>query len=265
MAVGMRGRRIHRRVAGGILVLGMAWSVLGAAAQTATNAAAPAGGTNAAAGPATNAMPHFVVEGYQVLGNTLLPEEAIKGIFDRHTGTNVGFEDISAGIKELKAEYHARGYDTISVTIPQQRITNNIFKIQVFEGRLVQILVKGNRYFSSNNVMRSLPSLKTNIYLNSKVFQPELDRANANQDRQIFPEIQEGPETNTSVLALGVKDRLPLHVKVEANNQSSPGTPEMRLNSSAVYNNLWQLDHALGVQVPVFGGGLQGREPVGVI
>ena len=48
-----------------------------------------------------------------VLGNTLLPEEAIKAITDRHTGTNLLAEDIVSTIKELQAEYHARGYDTI--------------------------------------------------------------------------------------------------------------------------------------------------------
>jgi hemolysin activation/secretion protein len=237
-------------VAVGIVWLGMAWPVFADPAQElqkpGTNSTAAAS-TNATAAT-TNAMPHFVLEGYEVQGNTLLPEATVKAIFDRHIGTNVGFEDVSAGIKELKAEYHARGYDTIDVTIPQQRITNNIFKIQVFEGRLVEIIVKGNRWYSSNNVMRALPGLKTNSYLNSKLFQPELDRANANQDRQIFPEIHPGPETNTTELVLGVRDRFPLHVKVEANNQSAPGTPEMRLNSSAVYNNLWELDHALGVQ-----------------
>jgi hemolysin activation/secretion protein len=242
-----RGRAVFR-LAAASLVFGMAWPVAAAPPQASQSATPPAAGTNSTAGATTNAMPHFVVDGYEVLGNTLLPQETVQAIFGRHTGTNVGFEDVSSGIKELQAEYHARGYDTIKVTIPQQRITNNIFKIQVFEGRLVEIVVKGNRYYSSNNVMRALPSLKTNIYLNSKVFQPELDRANANQDRQIFPEIQEGPDVNTSALVLGVRDRFPLHVKIEANNQSAPGTPEMRLNSSAVYNNLWQLDQALGVQ-----------------
>jgi len=189
-----------------------------------------------------------VVEHYEVTGNTLLPEEAVKAILDRHTGTNLAPEDIIGAIKELQAEYHARGYDTISVTFPQQDIVSNTFKIQVFEGRLVDIIVKGNRYYSSNNVMRALPSLKTNIFLNSKVFQSELDRANANQDRQIFPKILPGPDTNTSALELDVRDRFPLHFKFEANNQSSPGTPEQRLNTSAVYNNLWQLNHLLGVQ-----------------
>ena len=209
------------------------------------SAAAPPAGANATAAAAAK---HYVVEHYDVMGNTLLPEEALRAILDRHTGTNLAPEDIISAIKDLKAEYHARGYDTVDVTFPQQVIVSNTFKIQVFEGRLADIIVKGNRYYSSNNVMRALPSLKTNIFLNSKVIQPELDRANANQDRQIFPEIRPGPETNTSALILNVRDRFPFHLKIEADNQSSPGTPEMRLNSSAVYNNLWQLDHSLGVQ-----------------
>jgi hemolysin activation/secretion protein len=211
-----------------------------------------AAGTNATETNARAAalVKRYVVERYDVQGNTLLPEEAVRAITQRHTGTNLAPDDITGAIKDLQAEYHARGYDTVSVTFPQQTIVSNTFKIQVFEGLLVDIIVKGNRYFSSNNVMRALPSLKTNIYLNSKLFQGELDRANANQDRQIYPHIMPGPanETNTSALELDVKDRFPLHVKLEANNQSSPGTPEMRMNSSAVYNNLWQLEHSLGVQ-----------------
>jgi hemolysin activation/secretion protein len=118
----------------------------------------------------------------------------------------------------------------------------------VFEGRLAEITVTGNRYYSSNNVMRVLPGLKTNIFLNSKLLQPQLDLANANQDRQIYPEIHPGPDSNTTSLMLRVKDQLPLHAKLEANNQSTPGTPDLRLATSAVYDNLWQLDHSMGIQ-----------------
>jgi hemolysin activation/secretion protein len=207
--------------------------------------------SEATAGPQSAIPPapkRYVVEHYEVTGNTLLPEEAVRAIVERHTGTNLAPEDILGAIKDLQAEYHARGYDTINVTFPQQNIVSNTFKIIVFEGRLVDIIVKGNHYYSSNNVMRALPSLKTNIFLNSKVFQPELDRANANQDRQIYPKIIPGPETNTSALELDVHDRFPLHGKLEANNQSAPGTPEQRMNASLLYDNFWQLDHALGLQ-----------------
>ncbi len=206
--------------------------------------------TNAPApnSPAANKPPHFLVDKYQVEGNTLLSEKVIDSALTNHTGTNVTFQDVAVAVKELQLEYHNRGYDTVSVTIPQQRLTNGVFRIRVFEGRLAEIVVTGNRYYSSNNVMRALPGLKTNMFLNSKLLQPQLDLANANQDRQIYPEIHPGPDSNTTTLMLRVKDRLPMHAKVEANNQSTPGTPDLRLATSAAYDDLWQLDHAMGLQ-----------------
>ena len=203
----------------------------------------------AAAAP-TKAAPvqHFNVEAYEITGNTLLTTNRMMEIFARGVGTNVVLADIVAAAGDLQSEYRVRGYPTVSVTIPPQSITNAVVKIRVFEGRLYEILVTKNRYFSSNNVMRALPSLHTNMMLREQVFQAELDRANANQDRQIYPQLEPGPEPGTTILRLGVKDRLPLHAKVELNDQSTPGTPDLRVNTSAMYNNLWDREHSLGVQ-----------------
>ncbi len=214
------------------------------AAAGATNAAASS--TNAAA--TTNEVPHFTLKSYDVAGITLLPKSVLPPIFEKHFGTNVTFGDVSEVQKALQLEYHNRGYDSVMVTVPMQRLTNDSIRLVVMEGKLAEIVIKGNHYYGTNNILRSLPSLKTNIFLNSKIFQAELDRANANQDRQVYPKIAPGPETNTSALILTVKDRLPLHGKVDFNNQNSPGTPNLRVNSSAVYNNLWDQNHSLGVQ-----------------
>jgi hypothetical protein len=60
--------------------------------------------------------------------------------------------------------------------------------------------------------------------------------------------ISPGPDPGTSVLDLKVKDRLPLHFHGDINNYSTPNTPELRANFSATHDNLWQLDHQLGLQ-----------------
>jgi hemolysin activation/secretion protein len=207
---------------------------------------------NNLAGPATqeraNPAPHFAVKAFEVRGDTLLSTEVLDTVLTRQTGTNVLLTNIVQAASDLQKEYRNRGYATVRVTIPQQQITNQIVKLQVFEGRLSDILVTRNRFFASNNVMRALPGLRTNMILNSVTFQAELDRANANQDRQIYAQLSPGPEENTTTLTLETKDRLPLHGKIELNNQNSPGTPDLRLNSSAVYNNLWQLEHSVGIQ-----------------
>jgi hemolysin activation/secretion protein len=238
-----------------ILVSGRRYSTNGESMSTlqlpATNASPTVAANAASAASTTNTGPKFVVSHYEIHGDTILSTETLTSIFTKYTGTNVTVNDIVKAASELQLEYRDRGFPTINVTLPPQQITNGIVRLRVFVGRLSEIEVGGahwHHYFNSNNVMRSLPSLHTNMILNGQIFQAELDRANANQDRQIYPQIEPGEAENTTRLRLELRDRLPLHVKVELNNQSSPGTPELRLNSSAVYNNLWQHEHSVGVQ-----------------
>jgi len=199
----------------------------------------------------TNAGPRFAVNQYLVMGNSVLPPEAIALALtniDGNYGTNVSFDGIRASLTELSAAYRTRGYVTVSVGLPRQKLTNATVQVQVTEGRLAAINVTGNRYYSSNNVMRALPSLYTGLLLNSHVLQSELDAANANRNRQIYPVIGPGPEPGTSELTLKVKDRLPLHSRLELNNQGTPGTPNLRVNFNAQYDNLWDLEHQVGIQ-----------------
>ena len=198
----------------------------------------------------TNAGPKFTVEKYLVAGNTVLPPEKIGAALTNTPGafgTNVTFPNIRAALGDLQMAYRERGFVTVSVGLPPQKITNATVKVKVTEGRLAAINVKGNEHFSTENVRRALPSLHTNMLLNSHVFQRELDLANANRDRQIYPVISPGLEPGTSDLTLKVKDRFPLHSRVEINNQATPGTPDSRINFNAQYGNLWDLEHQIGV------------------
>jgi len=199
----------------------------------------------------TNPGPRFEVNQYLVRGNTALPPEAITRALtnvDGAFGTNVSFDGIRAALTEVRGAYRERGYVTVDVRLPPQKLTNGTVKVQVIEGRLAAINVIGNHYYSSNNVRRALPSLRTNALLNSHILQSELDAANANRNRQIYPVVGPGPEPGTSELTLKVKDRLPWHARLELNNSGTPGTPDLRFNFNSQYDNLWGLDHQVGVQ-----------------
>ncbi len=210
--------------------------------------AATPGQTNAPAAVPANAGPAFKVTAYQVEGNTVLTTNIIADTFVKYVGDAVNFDTIKKALTDLQMAYRQRGFVTVRVGLPQQQITNGIVRVVVTEGKLADVTIINNNHFSSNNIMRALPSAQTNTLLNSLAFQQELDRANANRDRQIYPELAPGPETGTSSLRLKVKDRLPLHANAELNNQATPGTPDLRFNLAAQYNNLWQMDHQIGVQ-----------------
>ena len=194
------------------------------------------------------ADPVFAVDRYDVTGNTVLPTAVIESVTRPFTGETTSFETIRRALGALQLEYRERGYVSVAVSLPPQQVTNRLVRVQVTEGRLVAVEIQHNRYFSAANIRRALPGLHTNELLNSKLFQAELDLANNNRDRQIYPRIQPGPDPGTTALVLDVKDRLPLHGRLEFNNQNPPGTPALRTSASAQYNNLWNLEHTLGLQ-----------------
>jgi hemolysin activation/secretion protein len=187
----------------------------------------------------------FDVRGYLIEGNTALPPEKFN-LLTNYIGSALDIPRLREGLGKLQLLYRDLGFATISVTLPQQKLTNGFVHIKIVEGKLAGIQVEGNRYYSSNNVLRALPSLDTNILLNAKWFQPELDQANASRDRQVYPVIGPGPEPGTTELELKVKDRLPLHGRMEVNDKSSPVTPLLRLDTAMQYGNLWQLEHQIG-------------------
>ena len=209
--------------------------------------AAAAAATNKPAPPRT-----FEIRHYDVVGNTLLTQPTIDAIITNGIGTNITFLQVQKVLGELQLAYRERGFASAKVSLPPQQLTNATITVQVMEGVLVDARVLGNRYFSSNNVMRALPSVQDALIwkdqvVNSSALQREVDLANQNRDRTIYPVIAPGPEPGTSVLELRVKDRLPLHGKVDLNNQNTPGTPDWRVNASANYANLWQSEHQLGL------------------
>lgn len=225
----------------------MVWALLllvwlGLPGADGAHAAEPASGESVAGEPV------FDINGYDVVGNTVLAPGRVQEIMSRHVGRGLGLATVKKALGELQLEYRNRGYVTVSVTLPRQQLSDGVVKVQVVEGVISAIRVTGSRHVSSNNVMRALPSLKTNILLNTRWFQPEIDRANASSDRQIYPILSPGPEPGTTDLELKVKDRLPLHGKFELNNRATPGTPPLRADASVRYNNLWQRDHQVGVQ-----------------
>ena len=232
----------------------LVWAVLLLLVQFAFNNSTFAQTTNSPApksvATSTNTGPHFTVEKYLITGNTVLAPGQLGQILTNLPaafGTNVSFADIRAQLGDLQMAYRERGFVTVSVALPPQKLTNAEVKIKVTEGRLSDIRVEGNKFYSTPNVLRALPSLHTNLLLNSHVFQRELDLANANRNRQIYPVIGPGLEPGTTELTLKVKDRLPVHSRVEINNQATPGTPDSRVNFNGEYDNLWQLEHTLGV------------------
>ena len=201
--------------------------------------------------PVSTNGPHFTVEKYLVTGNSILSQETIGEILTNAPdayGTNVTFDAIRAALAELQMAYRERGYVTVSVGLPQQKLTNATVKVKVTEGRLAAINVTGNRYYSSNNVMRALPNLPTNTLLNSHVL-PARTRRGQCQPRPADLS-RHRPRPGTGHQRTHAQGQGPVAPPRAAGAQQSSHAqhPRPTTNFSAQYDNLWDLEHQIGIQ-----------------
>lgn len=203
----------------------------------------------------------FTIRQFVVDGSALLAPEKIRGLLKKHEGPGKQIADIERARAELEKAYQALGYPTIVVSVPEQSVEEGTVRLQVVEGRLFDIRVTGNEYYPRWQILDKLPSLRPGALLEEKTLVKELDVVNVNPDLKVTPVLKAGTEPGTVDMELKVKDRLPFHAKLTADNKGPFTTPAIRTTMEASYTNLWEADHILSVQTiqtPTDWGAVQG-------
>ena len=204
---------------------------------------------HAAAQPSAEAR--FDVLEYRVEGNSTLSVESIERAVYRFLGEKRTVADVEAARTALEVAYREAGFGTVVVDTPEQRVTDGVVILQVVEAPVARLRVIGSKYFSQGRILDAVPALAEGTVPNFKVATEELAAVNRSADRRVTPVLRPGKTPGTTEVDLMVEDKSPLHASVELNNKSSPNTTPARLQASVRYDNLWQLDHSIGVQAQV--------------
>ncbi|MDP1768345.1 MAG: POTRA domain-containing protein [Nitrospirota bacterium] len=202
----------------------------------------------------------FPIETIIVEGNTLLDQTKIEAALQPFKGKEQQISDVERARAELEKIYHAAGYPTVVVNLPEQTIEGGVVRLQVLEGRLLEIAVTGNDHYSWGNIRGKLPSLTPGALLYEPTFVKELSAVNGNPDLNVTPVLKPGSEPGTVNLELKVRDRLPVHGKLEADNKGSVSTPRDRLVAEIQHTNVFGGDEILTVntvQTPTDWGAVQ--------
>lgn len=202
----------------------------------------------------------FAISQYLVDGNTLLPQDKIDAVLSKHKGSNLQFRDIDQARIELEKAYQAAGYPTVLVNFPEQTLEHETVRLQVIEARLLEIKVTGNEYFDTFRIRKKLPSVKIGTVLYEPALVKELSAVNANPDLKVVPVLKPGSVPGTVGLELKVKDRLPVHGKLEADNRGPVTTPRNRLVAEIQHANVFgggELLTVNTVQTPTDWGAVQ--------
>ena len=224
---------------------------------------------SAAQAPAEN---HFYIKEYRVEGGGhLLPQVDVESAVYPYLGPYRTTGDVEQARGALEQAYRDKGYQTVSVQVPQQQVKSGVIVLEVMRGEVGRLRVHGSRYFSIDQIKREAPSLQEGQSPNFSQVTHDLLVLNDIGDRRVTPALRAGEIPGTVDVDLNVQDTPPVHGSLEINNRYSADTTPLRLNGSVSYDNLWQLEHSIGFsfqvspedvsQVKVFSGYYLARIP----
>lgn len=190
----------------------------------------------------------FEIKAFELSGNSLYPAEKLMEMIKPYTGAGKTAKDVENARDALEKFYHTSGYPAVLVNIPEQTVKDGLIKLQIIESRVGRVKISGNRYFTSEKMMRDLRSFNPGEMLYLPKVQVELGRLNRNQDIKVEPLMTPGSEPGKIDIELKVEDKLPLHGYVELNNRATQDTSDLRLNAMLRYDNFWQRAHSIAFQ-----------------
>jgi hemolysin activation/secretion protein len=197
------------------------------------------------------AMPKFDVMEFAVEGNSKLDDIAIERAVMPFLGENKTLRDVEAARTALEAAYHAAGYLTVVVSIPEQDVGGGEVKLNVVEGQIERLRVKGAEYHLSSGIREQLPALAAGTVPYFPDVQRQLEALNRSADLKATPVLKAGRTPGMVEVQIEVDDSLPLHGSIDLNNRQSANTTPTRLSGSLRYDNLWQLGHSASLNVQI--------------
>lgn len=190
--------------------------------------------------------PLFYIQEYRVAGATKISSLEVEEAVYPYLGPGRSAGDVEKARMALEKTFHDKGYQTVSVLIPQQDPRFGIIRLEVVEGTVGRLRVKGSTWYLPSRIIAQSPSMAEGGVPNMNDVQKEILALNRLADRRVTPELRAGVVPGTFDIDLKVEDEMPLHGTVELNNRYSPNTSELRLNAAVSYANMFQLGHTLG-------------------
>jgi hemolysin activation/secretion protein len=190
----------------------------------------------------------FPISRFEVSGNTLLAPAEVQAAVAPWTGPGRDFGDVQRALEALEALYHARGYNVVTVQLPEQELNGGVVRLNVIQTRLARVLVGGNQYFTESNIRAGLPTLQPGRTPNLQEVSANLRLVNENPAKKVKLNLA-GADADDEVEArVEVVDESPWKVMFSADNTGTEATGETHAGVMLQHANLWGRDHVGSLQ-----------------
>jgi len=179
------------------------------------------------------------VEKFVITGNKAVKTSDIRKIIKKYEGKELTISQLKEVADIITQEYWNRGYITSFAYIPAQNIEKGTVEIGIVEGKVGNIEVEGNKYYTTNFIKKYFESTKKEDALNSKTLERSLLLLNDLPKEYVMATLTKGEVEGTTDIVLNAKElEFPYNLSLFANNYGSRYTGKIRAGLSFDLGNL---------------------------
>ncbi|MDD5614138.1 MAG: ShlB/FhaC/HecB family hemolysin secretion/activation protein [Candidatus Omnitrophica bacterium] len=184
----------------------------------------------------------------KVIGVTVFSEAEIRSITASFENRELTFREIYKVANLITDLYRSNGYVTSRAYIPPQPISGGVLEIRVLEGRMGNLEIKNNKYFS-DRLLQNKIGIKKDDYFDFDLLRKGLIKINEHPDRAARAVLVPGKVPGQTDVILEVEDNLPIHVGFEYDNFGSRYIGRDRGTLSLDHNNITGHDDRLSLKL----------------
>jgi hemolysin activation/secretion protein len=205
------------------------------------------GHAQSAAGGAP-AEPALDVEAYVIDGDNPLSAEETRAVLQPFVGKARALRDIEAASAAMETLMRKRGFAFHRMFIPVQKPSDGQIHLQVIGIKLGTVEVTGNEKFTTDNIRRSLTSLREGEVPEVQTLGRDVTASNTNPAKQVSVTFKESAQPGQVDAVVKVKDSptLAFFTSLTGNQALSgqgPANNVYRLTAGVQHANLFDRDH----------------------
>jgi len=158
----------------------------------------------------------------EVVGSTVFSADELNSVTKPYVNRELTTEDLDSLRQALTVLYINKGYINSGAVILDQEIKNNVIRVDIIEGELTTIEVKGNKWFTDGFIKKRI-ALGADKPLNISALQERLQLLQQNPlIERLHSALKPGLSPGESVLLVQVEEQQPVTVHMGFDNYQSP-------------------------------------------
>lgn len=177
------------------------------------------------------------VESIEFSGNTIFSSRALKKLAQSYLKKDLSMKELQELCLAVQAYYSKQGYFLTRAYLPAQEIKGNNLNIVIIEGKLGEVSVVGNKYYSENFVRSYLKKYQGQPINYDQILKALL-LLNENMNLSVGVVFKKGEKFGTADVIVRVKDKRPISLTLDNNNYGGDHTSKLRTGARFDWGNV---------------------------